>query len=73
MTYLGYVSAALIATGIVIPFGVEAASLSNFVGYIAWCLWLIALAVVLWRGARNVPPSGSSDEQGVRSGGQQRR
>jgi hypothetical protein len=52
---------------------VEAASLSNFVGYIAWCLWLIALAVVLWRGARNVPPSGSSDEQGVRSGGQQRR
>jgi len=73
MTYLGYVSAALIATGIVIPFGVEAAGLSNFVGYIAWCLWLIALAVALWRGARNVPPPGSSDEQGVRSGGQQRR
>lgn len=69
----GYYSAALIATGIVIPFGVEAAGLSNFVGYIAWCLWLIALAVVLWRDARNVPPSGSSDEQGVRSGGQQRR
>ena len=73
MTYLGYASAALIATGIVIPLGVEAASFTNFLGYIAWCLWLIALAVVLWRGARNVPPPGSSDEQGVRSGGQQRR
>jgi hypothetical protein len=32
---------------------VEAAGLSNFVGYIAWCLWLIALAVVLWRGPRD--------------------
>ena len=45
MTYMGYASAALIATGVVIPLGVEAASLTNFVGYIAWCLWLIAMAV----------------------------
>jgi hypothetical protein len=49
MTYLGYAAAALIATGVIIPLGVEPASLSNFLGYIAWCLWLLALAVVLWR------------------------
>jgi hypothetical protein len=49
MTYLGYVSAALIATGVVIPFGLEAATLTNFAGYVAWCLWLLAMAVFLWR------------------------
>lgn len=47
--YLGYTSAALIATGVVIPLGLGAASLSNFAGYVAWCVWLIAMAVVLWR------------------------
>jgi len=47
--YLGYAAAALIATGVLIPLGLGAASLSNFAGYIAWCLWLIAMAVVLWR------------------------
>jgi Domain of unknown function (DUF4386) len=49
MTWLGYASAALIATGVVIPLGVDAASLTNFAGYVAWCLWLIAMAVFLWR------------------------
>ena len=49
LSWLGYASAALIATGIVIPLGVAGASTTNFVGYIAWCLWLIAMAVVLWR------------------------
>ena len=32
-----------------IPLGVEAASITNFIGYVVWCLWLIAMAVVLWR------------------------
>jgi len=45
---LGYGAAALIATGIVIPV-LGAASITNFVGYVAWCLWLLAMAVVLWR------------------------
>jgi hypothetical protein len=49
MTWLGYGSAALIATGVVIPLGLEAASLTNFAGYVAWCLWLLAMAVFLWR------------------------
>ena len=49
LTWLGFASAALIATGVVIPLGVEAADLTNFAGYVAWCLWLIALSVTLWR------------------------
>jgi hypothetical protein len=49
MTPIGYASAALIATGIVIPLGVGAAGLTNFAGYVLWCLWLIAMAVTLWR------------------------
>jgi len=47
--YLGYLSAALIATGVVIPLGLGGASITNFAGYVAWCLWLIAMAVTLWR------------------------
>jgi hypothetical protein len=49
MTYVGYASAGLIATGALIPLGLDGASITNFVGYVAWCLWLIAMAVVLWR------------------------
>jgi uncharacterized protein DUF4386 len=49
MTWLGYAAAALIATGVVIPLGVDAASLTNFAGYVLWCLWLLAMAAFLWR------------------------
>jgi hypothetical protein len=49
MVFLGYASAALIATGVVVPLGVDAAGLTNFAGYVAWCLWLIAMGVFLWR------------------------
>ena len=61
MAYLGYLAAALIATGVLIPLGLEAASLTNFAGYVAWCLWLLAMAVYLWRPptrntAANRPP-----------------
>ena len=41
-------SGRLIATGVVIPL-VEAASLTNFAGYVAWCAWLLAVAVLLFR------------------------
>ena len=44
----GYSAAVLIATGVVIPV-VEAASLTNFAGYVAWCAWLLAVAAVLFR------------------------
>jgi hypothetical protein len=49
MTWLGYTAAALIATGVVIPLGLELASLTNFAGYVLWCLWLLAMAAFLWR------------------------
>jgi hypothetical protein len=50
---VGYASAALIATGVVIPI-VEGASLTNFAGYVLWCLWLIAMAVALTAAPRKV-------------------
>lgn len=48
LALVGYTAAALIATGVVIPV-VSAASLTNFIGYVAWCAWLLAVAVVLYR------------------------
>lgn len=48
---LGYVAAALIATGVVIPL-LEPASLTNFAGYVLWCLWLLLVAYVLARRSR---------------------
>jgi Domain of unknown function (DUF4386) len=53
LLWLGYAAAVLIATGVVIPLGIEAAELTNFAGYVAWSLWLLALSVALWRGSRN--------------------
>ena len=48
MAVVGYAAAGLIATGVVIPL-VDAASLSNFAGYVAWCVWLLCVAVLLFR------------------------
>ncbi len=31
----------VLATGVVIPLRLSGAGISNFVGYVAWCLWLI--------------------------------
>ena len=49
--YVGYAAAALIATGVLVQFGVGPAMMTNFIGYVAWCGWLIVMAVVLWRPA----------------------
>ena len=48
LAIVGLVASGLIATGVVIPL-VEVASLTNFAGYVAWCAWLLAVAVVLFR------------------------
>jgi uncharacterized protein DUF4386 len=48
LAVIGLTAAAFIATGVVVPL-VDAASLTNFAGYVAWCAWLIAVAVVLFR------------------------
>jgi hypothetical protein len=51
---VGCTAAALIATGVLIPL-VEPASLTNFVGYVAWCAWLLAVSVVLFRTTATTP------------------
>jgi len=48
MALIGIVAAGLIATGVVIPW-VEVASLSNFAGYVVWCVWLLGVAALLFR------------------------
>jgi hypothetical protein len=71
LTLVGYTAAALIATGVVIPV-VSAASLTNFVGYVAWCGWLLAVAVVLFR-IRDPRPVAVASEglQGIRDRGKE--
>jgi hypothetical protein len=49
MVRLGLLSAGLIATGVLVPLGVHPAILTNFAGYVGWCLWLIGMAVALRR------------------------
>ena len=46
LVWTGYASAALIATGIAIPV-LDAASLTNFAGYVLWCLWLLGVGFLL--------------------------
>jgi len=57
MAAIGYVAAGLIATGVLIPLGLGTASITNFVGYVAWCLWLLGMAVALWRAPRRAGAS----------------
>ena len=46
LVWTGYASAALIATGIVIPV-LDAAGLTNFAGYVLWCVWLLGVGFLL--------------------------
>lgn len=54
LAIVGLLTAGLIATGVAIPL-VESASLTNFAGYVAWCAWLLAVALLLVRA-----PAGTS-------------
>jgi hypothetical protein len=60
LAVVGSVAAILIATGVIIPL-VPGAGLTNFVGYVLWCAWLLALAVVLFR----IPAQGRTGVAGV--------
>jgi hypothetical protein len=44
---LGAVAAVLVLAGVLSPLGLPVIDTANFVGYILWSLWLIALAVVI--------------------------
>ena len=70
MAYLGYLSAGLIATGVFIPLGLSFLSITNFVGYVAWCLWLIAMAIALWQA--NAVLAVTSSEASDRTGSHHR-
>ena len=37
--YLGYVSAALIAVGVLVPLDVPGTDFANFLGYVIWMIW----------------------------------
>lgn len=45
----GLASAVLIALGILTPLGVPGTDLANFVGYVLWSLWVVALSIRLVR------------------------
>jgi hypothetical protein len=44
---LGAVSAALVLVGVLSPLGLPVIDTANFLGYVLWSVWLIALAVVI--------------------------
>jgi hypothetical protein len=46
-TLLGTVSAVLILAGVLSPLDVPMIDQANFIGYIAWSLWLVAFGVLL--------------------------
>jgi hypothetical protein len=48
----GFTAAGLVATGVVVPLGVDVAALTNFVGYLLWTAWLVCLAAHLLISAR---------------------
>ena len=48
-SFLGYGAAALIAIGVLVPLDVPGADFANFVGYILWSAWMLALATLIWR------------------------
>jgi Domain of unknown function (DUF4386) len=49
---VGAVSAVLVFAGVLSPLGLPAIDAANFIGYVLWCLWLIAFAVVSLRRER---------------------
>lgn len=48
-------AAGMIAVGVLVPFGVPGTDVTNFVGYVAWSGWLIALGVRLMRRTAHAP------------------
>ena len=55
---LGYVSAGLIAVGVLVPLDVPGTDLANFTGYILWSVWMLALATFIVRRPGRVDAAG---------------
>lgn len=49
---LALLSVPLILTGLLVPLGAPGADLANFIGYVAWSLWLVVFGVGLLRDSR---------------------
>ena len=66
---LGAMAAGLIALGVLAPLGVPGVDEANFIGYVLWSVWLVALAAVLVRrvrapvGARRAAAGGADAER----------
>ena len=58
LSIVGLVCGVMIAVGVVEPLGVRGVGPANFVGYVLWSAWLVAIAVLLLRRGRQAP-SGS--------------
>jgi hypothetical protein len=52
-TVLGSGSAVLILGGVLSPLQLPAVDMANFLGYVAWSLWLVVFAVLILRKARS--------------------
>ena len=55
LAVIGVAAAAMVAVGVVEPLQVPGAGPVNFVGYMVWSGWLIAVAVAVLRAGRRVP------------------
>lgn len=53
---LGYVAAALIAVGVLVPLDVPGTDFANFLGYILWSIWMLAFATLILRRPERVDP-----------------
>jgi Domain of unknown function (DUF4386) len=54
---LGYVAAALIAVGVLVPLDVPGADFANFLGYILWSVWMLAFAALILRRPERIGPA----------------
>jgi hypothetical protein len=59
---LGAASAALVLVGVLSPLDLPVVDSANFIGYVLWSLWLIALAVVIVVHERRAATSPSSTQ-----------
>jgi hypothetical protein len=58
-SYLGYLAAALIAVGVLVPLDVPATDFANVLGYVIWSVWLLIFAWLIWRRGDRVQSTGT--------------